>query len=88
MPSPATKAEAADFSEFLGMVLRDSEVDLEGRSLEDLLALFREQCGDLDNVDLKAEIELGMEDLRAGRFAPLDIEETKRRGRERLAQAE
>jgi len=61
MPSPATKSEAADFSEFLGMVLRDGEVDPKGRSLEDLLALFREQW------DTIVAIQEGMKDREEGR---------------------
>lgn len=35
-------------------------------------------------LDLKSKIQEGLDDAEAGRIAPLDIENIKRRGRERL----
>lgn len=34
---------------------------------------------------LRAKIQEGMDDIAAGRVSPLDVEDVKRRGRERLA---
>ena len=34
---------------------------------------------------LKAQIQEGLDDVAAGRVGPLDVEDLKRRGRERLA---
>lgn len=39
----------------------------------------------LTDDQLRAEIQKGLDDIDAGRVAPLDVEELKRRGRERLA---
>lgn len=39
----------------------------------------------LTHEQLKAELQKGIDDIEAGRVAPLDIEDIKRRGRERLA---
>jgi len=64
MSSPATKSEAADFSEFLAMILRDVEVDPKGRSLEELLALFREQW------DTIVAVQEGIQDREEGRGVP------------------
>lgn len=38
-----------------------------------------------DGAELREQVQVGLDELDNGQSAPLDIEDTKRRGRERLA---
>ena len=79
LPIPAELRQALAASGGLPIQFEDPETHK--------LYLLVEQTDALDDEYFRAEIEKGLADIEAGRFAPWDIEATLAEARRRLAQS-
>jgi hypothetical protein len=73
-------SELSQFQEFIVHVSKSGSTPA---SLDEAVVEFREYQRQL--ADLKEKVRIGLEQCQRGEAIPFDIEETKRRVRERLA---
>ena len=76
----------AEFREFIAQKVASGRYQSEEQLVSEALRLLREREQQLQ--ELRREIQIGIDELRRGEGTPLDFEDIKRRGRERLAQQE
>ena len=68
------------------LVQRKVESGMYSSASEVIRESLRQTAGrEMKLADLRAALQRGQDDVDAGRYGPLDMEDLKRRGRERLA---
>lgn len=72
-----------EFEQFVAQGIASGRFRSEEEAATEAFDLLRQREQKLDA--LRAEIQIGLDDIQAGRVSPLDIEDIKRRGYERLA---
>ena len=72
-----------EFEQFVAQGIASGRFRSEEEAAAEAFDLLRRREQKLDT--LRAEIQIGVDDNEAGRVFPLDIEDIKRRGYERLA---
>jgi antitoxin ParD1/3/4 len=72
-----------EFEQFVAQGIASGRFRSEEEAAAQAFDLLRRREQKLDT--LRAEIQIGVDDIEAGRVFPLDIEDIKRRGYERLA---
>ena len=71
-----------EFEQFVAQGIASGRFRSEEEAATEAFDLLRQREQKLDA--LRAEIQIGLDDIQAGRVSPLDIEDIKRRGYERL----
>lgn len=71
------------FKQFVAQGIASGRFRSEEEAASEAFDLLQRREQKLDA--LRAEIQIGLDDIEAGRVFPLDIEDIKRRGYERLA---
>lgn len=74
----------SEFEQFVAQRIASGRFRSEEEAVTEGLDLLRRREQKLDA--LRAELQVGLDDIEAGRVYPLDIEDIKRRGHERLSQ--
>ncbi|MCA9047319.1 MAG: type II toxin-antitoxin system ParD family antitoxin [Planctomycetaceae bacterium] len=75
-----------EFEQFVAQGIASGRFRSEEEAATEAFDLLRRREQKLDV--LRAEIQIGLDDIEAGRVVPLDSEDIKRRGYERLAAEE
>ncbi len=74
----------AEFQPFVSSGIASGRFRSEEEAVREGLDLLRRREQELEA--LRADLQVGLDDLEAGRSFPLDIEDIKRRGRQRLSE--